>query len=164
MKKSIVHSKYGKIEYVENFWNGKKELIVDGKYLHQRSKTIFIGEYDDLDKEFEVIGNYAAGATLTVDGQKFELVAKTKWYEYIIYFLPLILVLVWGNSPSLCKIFPVVGGMIGGAIGGGFSMAALIFGKGTDKILVKFLISLVTTIIVFVICALIGIALLGSLS
>ena len=30
MKSVIEHPKYGKIEYVENFWSGKKELIVSG--------------------------------------------------------------------------------------------------------------------------------------
>ena len=73
----------------------------------------------------------------------------------------LILVLIWGNVPDLVKIFPVVGGLIGGAISGGFSMAALIYGKGTKNILVKLLIALVTTVIVFVICGLIGFAIIG---
>lgn len=161
MKSVIEHPKYGKIEYVENFWNGKKELIVSGVYLRPRGKTVFVGEFDELDKDFEVIGNYAAGATLKVDGEKFELVPKTKAYEYFIYFLPLILVLIWGNVPDLVKIFPVVGGLIGGAISGGFSMAALIYGKGAKNILVKLLIALITTVIVFVICGLIGFAIIG---
>ena len=95
MKSVIEHPKYGKIEYVENFWNGKKELIVSGVYLRPRGKTIFVGEYDELDKDFEVIGNYAAGATLKVDGEKFELVPKTKAYEYFIYW------------KQFCKRYPV---------------------------------------------------------
>ena len=56
-----------------------------------------------------------------------------------------------------------IGGLIGGAISGGFSMAALIFGKRTKNVLFKLLIALITTVIVVLICGLIGIAILGSL-
>jgi len=139
MKKTITHERYGKITYRENFFNGKQEVITDN---------------DEL--VYEIVGNYAAGVSLKINGKLIEIIPKTKKYEYLIYFLPLIFVIVWGFIPKLVEILPVVGGLIGGAISGALSFVALIYGKATDKIYLKILISLAALIVSVAICAGLG--------
>ena len=55
--------------------------------------------------------------------------------------LPLLLVLIWGNSVALCKIVPIVGGAIGGLIGGIFACANLVVIKGFSRLWLKILVS-----------------------
>ncbi len=161
MKMIVEHAKYGRIVYEENFWNGRRDITVGDIYLRHKSKNIFLGDVGDECVEFEVVGNYAAGVKIKLDGEYVEIVPKTKWYEYLIYFLPFILVMIWGNNQALCEILPVIGGLIGGAISAGVSFAALIQGKKSSKILHKLICALVGLIVGFGICAGIGLLLVG---
>lgn len=144
MKKVVEHKKYGKIIYKENFFNGKQQVIIDN---------------DEL--VYEIKGNYAQGVSLKIYGETIEIVPKTQKYEYLIYFLPLIITLIWGFIPGLVEIIPVVGGLIGGAISGAISFMLVIYGKATDKIAYKLLIALAGIIVSLAICAGIGYLIVG---
>ena len=162
MKNTVSHPKIGVITYEENFFNGKKSLIVNENTLHQRSETVFVEVDEEKEIEYQVTGNFAAGVTLKAKGVSVQVVPKTPGYEYLIYFMPLIVILVWSSIKNLCDVIPVLGGLIGGAISGAISCAALVLAKCKNNILTKIGISLVATAVAFAICALVGTLILGN--
>ena len=109
MKASITHPSYGEIVYSESIWTGKKSLIINGTAVQPVSKTEFmIGENKAVLK-----GNYLTGVSLSIGDETIELSPKSKWYEIVLAVLPIVFLLTWGNSATLCSIFPVIGGAIG---------------------------------------------------
>ena len=163
MKREIYHEVLGKITYEESFFTGRKTIFVNGYFLEPVNKNTFRRFINNEYEIFNVTGNYITGVTLLYGSKLVEIVPKTLWYEYIIYFLPLIINLIWGNSIYLCKIIPVVGGLIGGAITGFFSALSLVFGKNAKNLSFKLLTICAFVLISFVICALIGYAIVSSL-
>lgn len=139
MKKIIQNEALGEIVYNESIWTGKKSLTVNGV----EAKKITKKEYQAGDKKLIISGNYYfTGITLTVGDEIIEVSPKPKWYEFVFAILPLLFLLIWGNSYTLCDIFPVVGGAIGGFIGALFSIASLLLTKKTEKPLYKVLIGI----------------------
>jgi hypothetical protein len=63
--------------------------------------------------------------------------------------------MIWGNSQALCSIIPMVGGAIGGGLSGlaGVLCVSMMREKTTGQ---KILISLLATVITFLICAALG--------
>ena len=114
MEIKIQHSTHGEIVYSENFWTGKRKIFVNGAEASSVSKKIFIIN----GKQAIIKGTYLTGSSLLIDNEFIVLFSKPKWYETLIGILPIIFLLTWGNVPSLCAIFPVIGGGIGGALGG----------------------------------------------
>lgn len=138
MKEIIQHPVYGEIIYHESFWLGRKNLIVNRVIAQQISKKEFmIGE-----KKATIKGSYLTGVSILIDDKAIELSPKTKWYEYLLAFLPLLFLLVWGNSVALCSIFPVVGGAIGGGLGGLCSGTSLSFIRKTKSTMTKVVIGI----------------------
>ncbi len=86
------------------------------------------------------------------------------WYEIALSVLPFLLILIWGNVPALCAIVPVVGGAIGGAISGVLSFVNLFIIKGIKSVCLKMLISVCMLGAAFLICFLIGLAILSALT
>lgn len=149
MKANHQHPVYGEILYTENIWTGKKSLTVNGQTQPVPKKEFMIDG-----KKAIVKGSFFSGATLLIEGEPIVLSAKPKWYESVLAFLPLIFLVTWGNNPTLCSIFPVVGGAIGGGLGGLAMVASLINMKKTKSVMVKLLIGIgifaVTVLIAFV--------------
>ena len=69
-----------------------------------------------------------------------QLSAPCKWYEICCSALICVFVLTWGTSPSLCRIFPIVGGAIGGGISGMTACMNLFLMRETKKVSFKLLI------------------------
>ncbi len=132
MKKIIRHPVCGEIVYTENFWTGRKTLTVGGETQRVPRKEFVIDG-----KRALVKGNLLTGASLLIEGEFLELIPKTSWYEYLLAVLPLIFVMVWGNSPALCAIFPVIGGGIGGFIGALGMCLSMLLMKRTGSAVAK---------------------------
>ena len=165
MKKEINHSEFGKIVYNENIWTGKRSISINGKQLTKISKTSYKMNLENEESYYVTIdGNMFKGTRLKIKGKTVLISPATKWYEYILGFMPLALVLIWGNSPALCEIFPIVGGAIGGAIGGLFAVLSIVFMKETKNVLLKLLIGIGCLAATFGLCALIGSAFASLLS
>ena len=157
MKKEINHSEFGKIVYEENLWTGSKNISINGVKLSKISKTSFKMNLENEDSYYVTIeGNFFKGTRLRIKGKTVIVSPSTKWYEYILAILPLALVLIWGNSPTLCRIIPVIGGATGGAIGGVLMCLSIILMKETRNILIKILIGIASLIVTFAACTLIG--------
>lgn len=161
MNKSIQDEKYGEIVYEESFWTGSKQLTVNGKPLQKIDKKTFLMESKEV---VTVKGNSMIGVTLLVGAYQIKVIPTIKWYEVVLGILPLILVLVWGNTPALCAIVPVVGGAIGGAIGGALSFISIFTIKCAKPIWLKIIIGVAFLGATFGICCGIGYAILSSVS
>lgn len=140
MKTSTHHIGYGQIEYDENIWTGKRELIVNGQKLTKQKKNLFLLNTENEAPECRVKGSFLTGVTLQVDQDVIELSMPCKWYEYFCSALIFVFVLVWGNAPALCRIIPLVGGAIGGAISGLSACFTLYLMKETKQVGLKLLV------------------------
>lgn len=154
MKITINHPTYGTIIYDESFWTGKKTLTINGAHCFAVSKKEFlIG-----DQKVLLTGNLFAGIRLSINQEIIEISPRPSWYEIVFAILPIAFLLTWGNSPTLCAIFPVVGGAIGGAIGALFSLTSLLLMKNAKSPLHKVLIGLgmfaATLLVAFIIALL----------
>ena len=136
MKITVNHPTYGEIVYDESLWTGKKTLTVNGNTCSAVSKKEFLAG----DQKILLSGNLFAGIHLSINQETIEVSPRPTWYEIVLAILPIAFLLTWGNSPTLCAIFPVVGGGIGGAIGALFSLSSLLLMKNTNSIAKKFLI------------------------
>jgi hypothetical protein len=129
MRKVVKHPVYGKIIYTEGAWTGKKELELPEHEVQRVSKRSFLID----GKSALLVGNFLTGLKLHIEGEAIEISTKPKWYEFVIAFLPFAFLITWGNSATLCSIFPVVGGAIGGALGGiGLIVSLLIMKKSVE--------------------------------
>ena len=157
MKEIVQHPLYGEIIYNENAWTGKKVLTVNGVDVSPVSKN----EYTVNDKKAILKGNFLTGSALQIDDETIQLSPKVKWYEVVFAMIPFLFLMIWGNSVSLCAIFPVVGGAIGGALGGLGSVLSLLFMKSKKALLAKILIGIIATAATILIAFLLAHAILS---
>lgn len=162
MKTSITHPIYGQITYEENFWHGRKTIVINGIPLQKVKKNEYVLNNGETSVPVTLVGSFFAGATLMIQGEEIRLIAKPTVLDWILALLPAVLVVVWGNSIKLCSIIPIIGGAIGGAIGG-FGTAFAMLKMRNKNIGLKLLISLATTVITFAVCAALGIALVTAI-
>lgn len=155
MTQTIMHPVYGAISYEENIWTGKKSLAINGKYLKKGRKNVFTLEDGENTLYVTLKGNALTGVTATIQGQDIVILPKLSGLDYILCILPFALIMIWGNSPALCSIIPVAGGAIGGGLSGlaGVICVSMMREKTTGQ---KLLISLLATVITFLICAALG--------
>ena len=159
MKQTINHETLGEIVYEEGFWLGRKMLYINGAELEKLSKNVFRTESGE---QVTLKGNFATGVSMQIGAETIQLTPKIKWYEITLSVLPLILVLVWGNSATLCKIVPIVGGAIGGLIGGVFCALNMVLVKKVRPVWLKILISVGMLGATFAVCYGIACAILAA--
>ncbi len=155
--KTTIEKEFGKLTYEENFWTGKKKVILNGQNLEKIDKTTF--QYVDAEgkiKNVFLTGNFISGVKVNIEGQYLQLTPSATWYEYVLAIAGFIIVLVWGNSPELCSIIPIVGGAIGGGISGFLGFSSLIIMKSTNNPLFKVLIGLGMVLTTMIVCCIVG--------
>jgi len=152
MKVNKTHEKFGEIEYCENAWTGKKELSINGQKLDKVDKTNFKWKTQDKETTVVVSGNYLMGSKLTIENEVVQITPAVKWYEWLLSAMIVILICVWGNVVALCRIVPILGGTIGGAISGVCAVGNLLTMKSTSKVWLKLLIWLGFMAIAFGAC------------
>ncbi len=138
MKEIVLHPVYGEIVYNEDFWSGKKTLTVNGVPAQTISKKAYmIG-----DKQATLKGTFFMGVSLCIEDETIQVSPKPKWYEFVLSVLSFLFLVIWGNNPALCAIFPVVGGGIGGGLGGLSFALSLLFMKKQKTLLHKLLVGI----------------------
>ena len=159
MKETIQHPVYGEIIYSESIWTGKKSLKVNGVDAPSVSKK----EYTVNGKSAILKGNFLIGSSLQIDGESIQLSPKLKWYEIVLAVIPFLFLVIWGNSATLCSVFPVVGGAIGGGLGGAAAILSLVFMKSNKSLLVKIIIGVISIAATILIAFLLALALISFL-
>jgi len=160
MKEVIQHPIYGEIVFDENFWSGKKTLTVNGVIASAVSKK----EYMIDDKKAFLKGSFLTGSTLNIEGEVIQLSPKPTWYEIVISALSFLFLMTWGNSETLCAIFPVVGGAIGGGLGGVGAIVSLLLTKTQKTPLAKIIVGIVVSAATVFIAYLLAIAIILMLA
>lgn len=146
------HIGYGQIEYEENFWTGKKDLTINGIKLQKKNKNTFVLNSDEGTKLCHVKGSFLTGTKLMIDQDVIELTAAAKWYEIACSVSIFVLILIWGNSVTLCSIIPIIGDAIGGAISGAMACVNLLLMKKVKNVGIKLLIWLGILAATFGVC------------
>lgn len=160
---TVKDEKYGYISYDENFWSGKKLISIGGVILSKMKRNLYIYQTADQTIYVKVEGSYLFGVSLVINGERIMITEKPKWYEVALSLFIFIFVLVWGNSPALCAILPIVGGAIGGAISGAMMCLCLLFMKKTDSLAKKLLVFAGCFVGAVLACLVIGIVILMAL-
>lgn len=163
MRNVVKSEKYGSVLYEESFWTGKRKIYINGELFEKDTKKIYIGKIDDKITAINICGNFFTGVKLEINSDIIQVTPSTLWYEYVLFILSFLIVLVWGNSFALCRIIPVVGGAIGGFIAGLGAFLSLFAMKSVKKPLYKVLIGIGSLIAIFGICALIGLAIVSAI-
>lgn len=140
MKTEVHHVGYGRIEYEESFWSGKRIIKIDNRELTKKSRNIYILKTEDGDLECKVKGSFIFGVSLYIDQDIIQLTEHCKWYEMFLSMLICVFVLIWGNIPGLSKMFPIIGGAIGGGISGAAMCVNLVLMKQRKNVAIKLLI------------------------
>ena len=164
MKSVIQHSVYGEIVYEESFWTGKKKLSLNGANLPAVSKKEFLMPDGETKTTVLVKGNFLFGTKLAIKNEVITVTPPIKWYELLLSVMIFALVLVWGNSVTLCSIIPIVGGAIGGGISGMMTVLNLLVMKSTKNIWLKLAVWLAFIVLTFFICFAVGAIIIKSLT
>lgn len=152
----------GNLVYEENFWTGKRTVKLNGVTLEKRNKTTFAGEVEGESVVANLYGNWFTGLDIECGEHKVNVIPKTLPMEYFFFIVIFMLDIIWGNSIELCKIVPVVGGAIGGAISGFGGVLTLIYSKQTNDKSNKLMIGISGIIATFLACALVGYIIVSS--
>lgn len=140
MKATVHHVGYGLIEYDESFWSGKKNIRIDNKPLTKKARNLYVANGEDGELECRVRGSFLFGASLQIGEDVILITEHCKWYEMFLSMLICVFVLTWGNVPGLSKIFPIIGGAMGGAISGAAMCGSLVLMKMQRNVFIKLLI------------------------
>ena len=163
MTSFVENATWGTIAYTESFWSGKKQLFINGKPLQKIDKKTFSFHQDGKNYTFIIKGSFVTGVKLLVDGQEITIISPAKWYEYVCSIFIFALTMVWGNSVTLCSIFPIIGGAIGGGLSAIMALANLIAMRSVNKIWLKLVIFvgvLIATMVLMFIFALMFVSIL----
>lgn len=77
--------------YIESAWTGKRQLVVDGKRAVKLGKKKFMTEDENGNRtEYDIVGSYLSGITVRSGTGEETVLAKNKWYDWIMAVLPLI--------------------------------------------------------------------------
>ena len=160
MKTLVQNEKYGEFVVDENVWTGKIKVFLNGKELAKVDKTRYLIEEK---KYIDFTGNSIKGLYMTVDNQTTQVTAPAKWYEIALSVLIFVVILIWGNSLTLCSIVPVVGGAIGGGLSAMLAVVNLFVMRGIKNVALKLLAFVGIFAVTFGLCAAIGTAILAAI-
>ena len=160
MKTVVQNEKYGELVVDENVWTGKIKVFLNGKELAKVDKTRYLIEEK---KYIDFTGNSIKGLYMTVDNQTTQVTAPAKWYEIALSVLIFVVILIWGNSLTLCSIVPVVGGAIGGGLSAMLAVVNLFVMRGIKNVALKLLAFVGIFAVTFGLCAAIGTAILAAI-
>ena len=160
MKTVVQNEKYGEFVVDENVWTGKIKVLLNGKELAKVDKTRYLIEEK---KYIDFTGNSIKGLYMTVDNQTTQVTAPAKWYEIALSVLIFVVILIWGNSLTLCSIVPVVGGAIGGGLSAMLAVVNLFVMRGIKNVALKLLAFVGIFAVTFGLCAAIGTAILAAI-
>lgn len=162
MKTVLQHERYGTIAYEESAWTGKRKICINGVELKKTNRRQWSYEVDGEEIAVALKGNTMTGVTLTIGEDVLQIVAKPAWYVVIFSIFTMTFIIAWGASVSLVKIFPTVGGAIGGAISGVFAVVNLYFAGKVEKAWQKILIGLLSLFAAVMVCHAIALVILSA--
>lgn len=164
MTERIHHDVYGDISYDESVWTGKKTITINGIVLVKQKKDVYLFDDGQTQTYVQVKGSLLTGVKVVFGSDAVQVLRAPAWYETVCSVLIFMLVAVWGNTPALCAIVPIVGGAIGGAISGAMAVVNLMIMRNTKSVGAKLGIFVGFLVGTFVMCYAIATVLLLALA
>lgn len=158
MEKRFTDSTLGEIIYTESIFTGRKKITINGKEYKKQSKNVYV---DESGEQVLLNGNFYQGMSLTVGGNTYQITEKLKWYDYLAFILPILFNIIWGNSVTLCKIIPIIGGAIGAFVCGLFGAWGLVLMKKCAKAWQKAIVFIGAFALSVLICYLLALVVLA---
>ncbi len=158
MEKRFTDSTLGEIIYTESVFSGRKKIFVNGKELKKQSKNVYVTESGE---QVTIKGSFYQGVELVIGVNKYQVSERLKWYEYLTIILPLVFNLIWGNSVTLCKIIPMIGGALGGLVSALVGALGLVLISKCTKVWQRILVVIGTFVVSVLICYLLALAILS---
>ncbi len=162
MEKVIQHDTYGTILYNEGDWSGKKKIKINDVELQKIGRNKWTYEFGGETLEVSVKGSFLMGAALTIGNEKIQVTEKPTWYSYVLSVLTVAFVIIWGASVTLVKIFPIVGGALGGGISALYAVLNLYLAGKVKSAGYKLLIGLGMFAAAVLTCYLLGVGIVGT--
>lgn len=129
------------VEYFESFWTGRRKLSINGKELEKTGRKIFCDKESGSLIEYTAKGSFLTGVTIiSSNGENFVL-AKNKWYDWVMIFLPLL-----GMALALLC------GALGGGLGALFCLLGAVINaliaRSSMPVPVKIILQIVVVLVV----------------
>ena len=159
MKEITNDATLGEIVFEESFWTGKKSLTVNGEVLTKVDKKTF--RFAD-GRNATIKGSMLFGAKMITGGNEITVSGSLKWFEYVLALVIPVFVMIWGNVPSLCAMFPLVGGAIGGVLSVLGMYLSVVLMKRTHNVALKILIGLGVFVATVLVCYLIALGIISA--
>lgn len=150
------------VEYYESFWTGRRKLSIEGKELKKTGKRVFCDDENGSIVEYTAKGSFLTGVTLITNNGKSLVLAKNKWYDWFMIFLPL--------------VGMVAGVAFCGALGGGLSAVFCLLAATINasisrsklnapvKLILQLVVAVVANAIWFVIYFIVAVLILGIIA
>ncbi|MBQ8446263.1 MAG: hypothetical protein IJX31_00625 [Clostridia bacterium] len=157
----VQNKEYGTVIYEENVWTGKKKIKINDVELQKTGRNKWTYEFGGEILEVSVKGSFLMGAVLTIGNENIQVTEKPTWYSYVLSVLTVAFVIIWGASVTLVKIFPIVGGALGGAISALYAVLNLYLAGKVKSAGYKLLIGLGMFVAAVLTCYLLGVGIFG---
>lgn len=157
----VQNKEYGTVIYEENAWTGKKKIKINDVELQKTGRNKWTYEFGGESLEVSVKGSFLMGAVLTIGNENIQVTEKPTWYSYVLSVLTVAFVIIWGASVTLVKIFPIVGGALGGAISALYAVLNLYLAGKVKSAGYKLLIGLGMFVAAVLTCYLLGVGIFG---
>ena len=162
MKKVILHPTYGEIVCEADFWSGKRTITINGTAMQKINKNTYTFMVGEESVQAVLRGNILAGVFLDIRGEKIWIVSKPGWSDWVLSFLPFVVITVWRNILPLFNNNPVAGSVICGGLGGA-AMVTTMFSIREKRGARKILTALFATLITFAVGSVVGYAIVFAL-
>lgn len=118
MTHQLQHPVHGEIVCKVNYWTGKTEVSINGIKLIRQKKNDYLYNGTEGPQTVVVRADLFVGVIVTIANEQIRLAKPATWYEMACSLSIMVVLILWGNTPSLYRILPMVGGAVGGALGG----------------------------------------------
>ncbi len=146
------------LSFEENFWTGKRTIIYDGTPLKKTGRATFEYKKEEITEQFVVNGNQAIGTSISMFGEKIELVRKPYWYEAVLSILSfvasLIIVVVGASLGMLGFGLSTLFGALCGAFGGAFAFTSITLSRKIPQVWLRILFMVEVLVLCILICLL----------
>lgn len=128
------------VEYFESLWTGRRKLFINDRELEKVGRRIFCDNESGSMVEYTAKGSFLTGVTLISNSGESFVLAKNKWYDWVMIFLPIL--------GMLLAIFC-------GALGGGLGALFCIIGAAINAFIARSSLSVPVKIILQIVVALV---------
>ena len=163
MKKEFEIENLGKLVFNEDVVGRFKVFLNDQEQTKISKKSFKLTTNNGNTEYLYISGSDFKGLFFLYNGTKYEITRALEWWVYALSIFTLLIPFVFGNVAVLVPYgIYIVGGFIGGAIGGLFFGLSVFFSSWAKKWYFRLIIIIVCVALTFLICNLVGTAIVNA--